>query len=114
MPMQVLWPRPGLGRLEDCLVGQGPGARHDAHRAGAVDIAWHDADLALPGVMTPGQFGPMRTDREPDQCRLDSQHVQHRNALGDADDDADAGIRRLQDGIRREGRRARRSWWHRP
>jgi hypothetical protein len=47
-------------RLEDGLVRQRPGTRDDPDLAGPVDEARHDADLAFPGVMTPGQFGPTR------------------------------------------------------
>ena len=38
------------------------------------------------GVMMPGQLGPISTDVAVLQRRLDLQHVQHRNAFGDADD----------------------------
>jgi hypothetical protein len=45
---------------------------------------------------------------EPLQRALDADHVEHRNALGDADDQLDLGIDRLEDRIRGERRRARR------
>ncbi len=61
--------------------------------------------LHSPGVITPGQFGPISANIAAGQRGPHLQHVQHRNALGDADDDLDAGIRRLEDRIGREGGR---------
>ena len=45
------------GRLADGLVGQGAGARDDANVAGAVDVAGHDANLALVGLDDAGAVG---------------------------------------------------------
>jgi hypothetical protein len=43
--------------------------------------------LHSPGVMTPGQFGPISRDfRAAEQRALHLHHVEHRNAFGDADD----------------------------
>ncbi len=39
--------KPDLRRLVDGLVGEGARAGHDAHTAALVDVAGHDADLAL-------------------------------------------------------------------
>ena len=67
--------------------------------------------LHSPGVMTPGQLGPIR--RAPVRCQrgLDPQHVQHRDALGDADDQT-RSRRRPPPGWRRRRRAAaRRSCW---
>jgi hypothetical protein len=44
------------------------------------------------GVMTPGQFGPIRRDFDLSSTRLDLDHVEHRNAFGDADDERDLGV----------------------
>ena len=52
--------------------------------------------LHSPGVITPGQFGPISRDFEPDSARFTLHHVEHRNALGDADDQRDLGVDRLQ------------------
>ena len=61
--------------------------------------------LHSPGVMTPGQFGPMSRVFEPLQRALHPHHVEHRNALGDADDERDPGVDRFQDRVGGEGRR---------
>jgi len=57
--MQVLWAKAGRGGLGYRLIGQGPRARHDADLALLVDMAGHNADLALLRRDEPGQFGPM-------------------------------------------------------
>ena len=99
MPMPVDWPRPSLRDLVHGHVGQGAGAGDDADIARAVDPRGHDPDLALSG----------RDDARairPDQARtggadeiLDLDHVQHRDAFADADDQGDAGQRRFDDGV---------------
>ena len=61
--------------------------------------------LHSPGVMMPGQFGPMRRDFLAGHLRFHPHHVHHRNSFGDADDQLDAGIDRFQDSIRRARRR---------
>ena len=100
--------------LADRLVGERARARDDADVPGLVDVARHDADLAAdagaPGVMTPGQFGP-------DEARLALQALEHaphlehvgdRHALGDADDELEPRVERLEDRVGRARRRARR------
>ena len=47
MPMQVRLADAERGELRDRLVGQRAAAAHDADRAAHVDVAGHDADLAL-------------------------------------------------------------------
>jgi hypothetical protein len=47
-----------LRQLRDRLVGQRAGAADDADASLAMDVARHDADLDLVGVISPGQFGP--------------------------------------------------------
>ena len=61
--------------------------------------------LHCSGVMMPGQFGPIRRQSIIAQRRLDAHHVEHRNALGDADDELDTGVRRFENGVRGERRR---------
>ncbi len=57
--------------------------------------------------MTPGQFGPMsaRLGRRDSSTRLHLDHVERRDALGDADDHLDAGVGRLEDRVGRARRR---------
>ena len=61
--------------------------------------------LHSPGVMTPGQLGPIRRDLEPEQRALDLDHVEHGNAFGDADDQRDFRVDRFQDRVGGKGRR---------
>ncbi len=62
--------------------------------------------LHSPGVMTPGQLGPIRTlSGWSLRKRLDLHHVEDGNAFGDGDDDADARVGRFHDRIGRERRR---------
>ncbi len=57
------------------------------------------------GVITPGQFGPDQphAGAVDDLGRAD--HVADRDAFGDGDHDADAGVGRFHDGVGGEGRR---------
>src|SRR3546814_5076783 len=77
-----------VGRLLDRLVRQRARARDDADLADGVDVARHDADLALAGG---DDARAVRADEHDIlvalQRVLDPQHVQHRDALGDRDDD---------------------------
>ena len=61
--------------------------------------------LASSGDRMPRQFGPMmrapRSLRQLDHLR----HLAARDALGDDDDELDAGLDRLEDGVAREARR---------
>ena len=57
------------------------------------------------GVMMPGQFGPIRRVLEPASARLTRDHVQDRNAFGDADHQRDLGVDRFQDRVGGERRR---------
>ena len=61
--------------------------------------------LHSPGVMTPGQFGPISGDLVPSRARLTRTMSMHRDAFGDADDQLDPGIDRFQDRVGGEGRR---------
>ena len=61
--------------------------------------------LHASGVITPGQLGPIRRDLRAGQRALHAHHVEHRDALGDADDQRDLGVDRFEDRIGGEGRR---------
>ncbi len=61
--------------------------------------------FACPGVMMPGQFGPISRAFGCRQEGLDAQHVGDRDPLGDRDDELDAGVGRLHDRVGRERRR---------
>ena len=61
--------------------------------------------LHSPGVMMPGQLGPMRrVPRAGERC-LHAHHVVDRNSLGDAHHELDAGIGRFEDRVGGERRR---------
>src|SRR5262249_46464334 len=78
--------------------------------AGAVDPAWHDADLALARRDDAGTVGPDQAHRasgrgDARQRSFDPDHVVGRDALGDARDHRDAGVGGFHDRVRREGGR---------
>src|SRR6516225_97523 len=91
--------------LSHRLVGQGAGARDDADLATAVDVAGHDADLALVGGNDARAVGADQPRTSAAQATFDPDHVEDRDALGDADDQRDLGIGRLEDCIGCRGRR---------
>src|SRR6185295_8756537 len=62
-PQAGALPEPELRGLPDRLVGEGPAAGDDAHLAGAVDVAGHDADLALARCDDPRAVGADETGR---------------------------------------------------
>ena len=88
-----------VGQLPDGLVGQGAAAADDADRAGLVDVAGHDADLALAGRDDAGAVGADQPAGPILEELHRPRHVEHRNALGDGDDDGDAGVGRFHDGV---------------
>ena len=75
--------QPRLLSLPDGFVGERAAAAHDADLARLVDVARHDADLALAGR---DDAGAVRADQDgvaaPDQL-IDADHVEHRHAFGD-------------------------------
>ena len=94
-----------LRELSDRFVRQRSAARHDADVSFQMNVARHDADLAF------ARRNDARTVR-PDQPRFPSleevaraNHVESRNAFGDADDQFDAGVRRFHDRVGGERRR---------
>ena len=82
------------------FVSQRAGTRHDAHAAFQMDAAGHDADLAFARgddarAIRTNKFGPVCAQRG-----FHVEHIQHRDSLGDADNDFDARIRRFQNRVR--------------
>ena len=83
----MLWPSP-RGGLVHRLVGERAGARDDADLPGLWMWPGMMPILHSPGVMMPGQFGPIRRDvRMPFSAFFTAHHVEDRNAFGDADDE---------------------------
>ena len=66
MPTAVVWPRPTCGGLEHRLIGQRAGARDDADVPALKMLPGMMPILHSPAVITPGQFGPIRRDLEPE------------------------------------------------
>src|SRR4029079_3889533 len=96
---------PDGGGLRHRLVSEGARARDDADLAGLVDVAGHDADLALAGRDDPGAIGADQPRLRAIERALHLDHVEHRHAFGDADDQRHARVDRLEDGISGKGRR---------
>src|SRR6186713_142677 len=93
-----------VSRLEDGFVREGAGARHDADAALFVDEARHDADLAFARRDDARAVRPDESRAGAGERGLHAHHIVDRNALGDAHHELDAGIRRLEDRVRRKRR----------
>src|SRR5690606_5517759 len=99
-------PQAASGRLVNGLVSQRARARHDADHAWLMDVARHDADLRAARSDDARAIRPDQPGAAALQHGFDADHVEHRHALGDADDELDAGVGRFEDRVRRERR------WH--
>src|SRR6185369_13442968 len=93
------------GQLPDRFVGEGAAPGDNTDLAGLVDIARHDADLALAGGDDAGAVGADESGLLPLHVLLDLDHVEDRNPFGDAADQFKAGIDRLHDGVGGKGGR---------
>jgi len=100
------------GELEDGLVGESAGAGDDADMALLVDVAGGDADAAAAVALVAGAGRDEAGAVGPDEAgllacdgALHADHVLDRNALGDADDEVEAGVDALEDGVGGEWRR---------
>ena len=71
----------------------------------AEDAAGHDPDLAFARRQHARAIGPDQPRLRARQRPLHPHHVEHRNALGDRDDQRHLGVDRLEDRIGGEGRR---------
>ena len=96
---------PCIGGLEHCLIGKRSRARNNADRALAEDVAGHDADLAFVGRQHARAVGADQPRLRAVEPGLDLDHVHHRDAFGDADDQPDLGVDRLDDRFGGAGRR---------
>src|SRR3954452_3428528 len=112
-PLHRIAADPDAGRLSQAgprglrhrLVGERSGAGYNADLARLVDVARHDTDLALARRDDARAVRPDQTRGRALQRPLNLHHVQHRDALGDADDERHLGADRLDDRVGREGRR---------
>src|SRR3954452_408365 len=100
-----------LGQLVADLVGERPGPRHHAHVALGEEVRGDDPHIGLAWREHAGAIG---ADQARGFAALDvrvhAQHVVHWDALGDAHDQGNPGLRRLED---RVGRKAGRHEDHR-
>src|SRR5262249_45406261 len=73
------------GQLVDRFIGQGPRTGDHADLAGFMDVAGHDADLALPGRDDPRTVGADQHHLAAHEEAPDAHHIENWNALRDAD-----------------------------
>src|ERR1039458_648563 len=85
--------------LEHRLVGERAGARDDSHFARLEDVARHDADLAFARRHHARAIGADQPRLRAGERTLDLDHVHHRDAFGDADDERELGLDRFANGI---------------
>src|SRR4030095_7545818 len=83
------------------FVGEGSAARHHTDASGSVDVARHDADLALVGCDDARAVRPDQAGRLPLEPALDAHHVEDGHPLGDAHHERDARVGRFEDGVGR-------------
>ena len=106
MPMQVRLPHAEPRQLVDRFVGERAALRHDADAAFLADVAGDDAGL---GLARRDEAGAIRADEPRRRALLEERHrahhVERRNALGDADDERDAGVGRFHHRVGGERRR---------
>src|SRR5690606_2262072 len=95
----------GVSGLLDRFVGQRAGAGNDTDLARQVDVTRHDADLALAGGNDARAVRPDQAYAQLVAANLGIQHVEGRDAFGDAHDQLDACVGRFQDGVLAEGGR---------
>eukprot|EP00920_Eleutheroschizon_duboscqi_P035924 GHVT01086968.1.p1 GENE.GHVT01086968.1~~GHVT01086968.1.p1 ORF type:complete len:241 (-),score=21.34 GHVT01086968.1:64-786(-) len=87
------------------FIREGPAARHDAHDPLLMDEAWHDANLRFIDRNHARAVRSDQTDVAAVERTLDLDHVVHRNAFCNTDDQLHAGIGCFQDriGAKRRG-----------
>ena len=98
--------QPALHQLTDRFVGQRPRARHDTDAPLLVYLAGHDADLDLVGRDDAGTVGADEDRLFALHAVTRANHVAHRDAFGDADDQFELRIDSLVD------RGGGKGWWH--
>ncbi len=91
--------------MPDGLVGQRPAAAHDANFPFLVNVARHNADLALFRGDDSRTVGANQHRFTLAYLLIDANHVQRRHTLGNGYDRLEPCIQRFQDSIGRKGRR---------
>ena len=95
---------PRGGCLRHRLIGQRAGPRDDADIARLMDVAGHDPDLTFIGRDDAGAVGANQPCPRATKGALHLVHIEHRDALGDADHQGQFGVDSLQDRVRRQMR----------
>ena len=86
-------------RLENCFIGQCAGPGHNADLAGLVYEPGHDANLCFTRRNHARAIRPNETRVVTLQGFLDANHIVHRNAFRDTDDQRNACIGGFQNGV---------------
>ena len=97
--------QPQTRQLPNCFIGERAAAADDTDLARLVNVAGHDADFAL---TRRDDARAIRTDQSAGAVFEETRgagHIENRDTLRDGDNDRDAGVRGLHDGVR--GRRRR-------
>jgi hypothetical protein len=94
-----------LRQLVHGLISQRAGAGDDADRTFFVNAAGHDADLGLAGRDDAGAVGADEPRLRVLELGPDLDHVERGNALGDADDERNARVLGLENGVGGKRRR---------
>ena len=105
MPTQSGLPDAARRQLRHRLVGQGAATRDHADASGLVNVARHDTHLGFARRNDARAIGADQGGAFAGHVAPYRHHVEDRNAVGDADDQADAGVHRLADGVGSERRR---------
>lgn len=93
-------PETELGELVHGLISERAATRYDADGAGLVDVAGHDADLALTRRDDAGTIRAYEArSRACVEVPLHTHHVEYGNSLGNADNQRHAGIGGFHDRI---------------
>ena len=93
------------GQLINGFVGQRPRARDHAHRTRLRDLGGHDTDATLTRRNHARAVRPDETHARTGKRLLGAQHIDRRNALGDACGQRQPGVGRFEDRIRGTRRR---------
>src|SRR6185437_5229145 len=94
-----------VGGLEHGFVGERAGAADHSDAALLENVAGHDPDLAFAGGEDAGTVRPDEARAGTGQRPLHLHHVEHRDALGDGDDQRHFRVDRFKDGVGGEWRR---------
>src|SRR5262245_10811216 len=87
------------GSLVHCRMRQRPAPLNHADSARPMNVPWHDADLTLPRGNGAGAIGTQELGSSSLQISFHSDHVPHRDAFSNTDDQRNARVRRFHNRI---------------